>query len=145
MVDLIMIKHGPFQFFMTSHTLPMQGCLPSYGLNAIRTGFTMCTKLTHIPKPIQQFQYIIPRHYICSGHPYTSIVSMAPKNISPLGQNNIKFNNGYLATLSQPLEHMVAPYSLMKFHIFLITCLNTLIIDYLKKYMHNPWYNGGLW
>jgi hypothetical protein len=69
---------------------------------------------------------------------------MAPKNISALGQKNIKFNNGCFTTLSQPLEEMVAPCLSMKFHIFLTTCLNTLIFDYFNKYMCNPWYNGGL-
>jgi hypothetical protein len=34
--------------FMISHTLPMQGCLPSNAFNDIKIGSTMCTKLAQV-------------------------------------------------------------------------------------------------
>jgi hypothetical protein len=58
------VKHDPFEFhpddeipfsktcrsnfFMISHALPMQGCLPSNSLNDTKTYSTMCTKLAQV-------------------------------------------------------------------------------------------------
>jgi hypothetical protein len=69
---------------------------------------------------------------------------MEPMNTLPFGQANITFNNECYVILSQPLEQMVIPYLWIEFCVFLITYLDTSTLDCFKKYVCNPWYDGGL-
>jgi hypothetical protein len=41
-------KTGHSNVLKISHTLPMQGCLPSNALNDTKTNSTMCTKLAQV-------------------------------------------------------------------------------------------------